>query len=158
MTIPRFMLLGFIVPVLLGMLLYASIASYQPPDVGLAFDAKHLSQYPFRNDDYPGHFHTESGNYVLGDLSDSINIYGLKQHHTIWEAARELGLSHRDLSEDWVGSEGCRTYRVEIQTDIATIYEIEFCRSEYLKTREWASEILGYDMATIKYREHLVNP
>ena len=152
MTIPKFMLLGFIVPVLLGVMLYAAIASYTPPDVGLEFDAKNLAQYPFRNDDYRGHFHTEGGNYILGYLSGSINIYGLKGYHTIWEVARELGLSHRDLFEDWVGSDGSRTYQVNIKAGIYTVSEIEFTRSEYLKSREWASKILGYDMATIKFR------
>ena len=150
MTIPRFMLLGFIVPVFLGVTLYVAIASYEPPDVGLEFDAKNLAQYPFHEADYRGNFSTEGSNYVLGYVPGSVNIYGLKRYHTTWEAARELGLSHSDLSDDWVGYEGQRIYQVDIKADIATICEIEFTRSEYLKRREWASEIWGYDMATIK--------
>ena len=150
MIIPRFMLLGFIVPVLLGVTLYVAIASYEPPDVGLEFDAKNLAQYPFHEADYRGNFSTEGWNYVLGYVPGSVNIYGLKRYYTIWEAARELGLSHRDLSEDWVDSGSHRTYQVDIKADIATIYEITFGRKEQFLGMEWGSEIWGYDMATIK--------
>ena len=152
MTIPRFMLLGFIVPVLLGVMLYASIASYQPLDVGLEFNLKNLQKYPFQEADYRGNFSTEGGNYVLGDLTYGLRIYGLKQYYTTWEAARELGLSHRDLSEDWMDMGSHRIYQVDIKADIATICEITFSRSEQWKHMEWESKIWGYDMATIRFR------
>ena len=152
MTIPRFMLLGFIVPVLLGVILYAAIASYEPPDVGLEFDVKNLAQYPLQETDYRGHFHTEGGNYVLGDLAYGLHIYGLKQYDTTWQAARELGLSHRDLSEDWVDHGSHRIYQVDIKADIATIYEITFGRKEQTLGMEWGSGVWGYDQAEIKFR------
>ena len=124
MSIPRLMLLGFIVPMLLGAILYGAIASYEPPEIPVAFDVKNLAQYPLDKNN----FTTENGNYVLSFMPKFLFIYGLRQPYTVWEAARELGLSHRDLSEDWVEGEYQRTYRVNIKADIATIYEIEFIR------------------------------
>ena len=149
MSIPRLMLLGFIVPVLLGVIFYGAIASYEPREIPLAFDVKNLAQYPLDKDN----FHTEGGNYVLVEGSEDLTIYGLEQYDTIWEAARELGLSHRDLSEDWVEAEVCRIYRVDIEADIATIYEIEFCRREqFLGIEQGVSHGWGYDTAAIKFR------
>ena len=152
MTIPRFMLLGFIVPVLLGGILYGAIAIYEPPVVGLEFDLKNLAQYPFHEDDYRGNFSTEGSNYVLGDLTYGLHIYGLKQYDTTWQAARELGLSHKDLSEDWVDHGSHRIYQVDIKADIATIYEIEFGRQEQFLGMEWGTGVWGYDQAAIKFR------
>ena len=148
MSIPRLMLLVFIVTVLLGVILYGAIVNYEPPIVGLAFDVKNLGQYPLDK----GNFHTENGNYVLTFMPKFLFVYGLEQDDTIWEAARELGLSHRDLSEDWVDHGDHRTYRVNIKADIATIYEIEFCRREQWLAMEWGGAVWGYDTAMIKFR------
>ena len=146
MTIPRLMLLGFIVPMLLGALLYGAIASYEPAAVGLAFDVKNLAQYPLDK----GNFHTQNGNYVLTFMPDFLYVYGLWQYDTTREAARELGLSHRDLSEDWVDYGDRRIYKVDIKADIATIYEIEFCRREQWLQMEWGGTVWGYDTVIIK--------
>lgn len=148
MSIPRLMLLGFIVPMFLGVMLYASIASYEPSEIPVAFDVKNLAQYPL----HKSNFHTENGNYVLNFMPDYLFVYGLSQHDTVWEAARELGLSHRDLSEDWVDYGDHRTYKVDIKADIATIYEIEFIRYEQWLAMEWGGAVWGYDTATIKFK------
>ena len=154
MTIPRFMLLGFIVPVLLGAILYAAIASYEPPDLGLEFDLKNLRKYPFQETDYRGHFDAEGGNHVLGDLTYGLTIYGLNQYDTTWQAARELGLSHRDLSEDWVDLGSHRIYQVDIKADIATIYEITFGRKEQFVAMELRTGDWCFDQAEIKFRRN----
>ena len=148
MTIPRLMLFGFIVLVLLGGILYAVIASYEPPDVGLEFDVKNLAQYPLDK----SNFHTDGGNYVLNFMPDFLIIYGLEQYDATWEAARELGLSHHDLSDDWVDYGSHKTYKVDIKADIATIYEVEFCRRVRWIDAERSDFSGGYETATVKFR------
>ena len=142
MTIPRLMLLGFIVPIMFWILVYCAIASYEPAKIPVMFDAKNLDKYPLDKHNF---FAKDSGNwhYVLS-IPAGVRVYGFPPGFNVNDVVQALGLNRFDLFEDWVGHEHSRSYFV----DIGDIYEFEFHRAEYAMGHAW-----GYSMVDIKFKK-----